>query len=603
MFDFVHNNRQFASIALGLVGIGLMVGTGISARMGGGDANYLAKVDGQTITERDLATRARGQNLTDAQKSQLLGKLVERQMVLNEASQRNLVAADSMVQERILEIDAFKGADGKFDKKRYMDILAAQQLPVTLFEADIRDELKARLLGDAIDEGGFVSAAVADHLVNALTASRNVQTAVFTPARFADKVTVSDADIKQYYDGHHGEFNQSERVKLDYLLLSRDEMAAGITVSDADAKAYFEQHKGELAQEERRVRHILVKVDAGAPAADKAAARKKAEQYLAEVKKNPTSFAEVAKQHSDDPGSASQGGDLGYFANNGTMVKPFADTAFKLAKGQISDLVETQFGFHILEIEDIRTKSFDDVKSAVVARLQHDQAQQKFQSMADKFGEAVYQQPDSLQPAADSYKLTVRHSDWVTRDAAAEPMLNDPKVREAAFSPDVLTKKHNSEALELSPGNLLVVRVAQHDEAKLLPLADVSARIVAKLKEQRGAKLAIEEGKKALAALQKGEQVAAEWQPEKPVGRLSPAGLSKAAIDAVFGVADNKLPGYVGVEDEAGYTLFKVAAAPAKALAPQERDGLTQNIAQTVTGGQMAAYFETVRKQHKVETH
>jgi len=603
MFDFVNNNRQFASIALGLVGIGLMVGTGISARMGGGESTYLAKVDGQTITERDLAIRSRGQNLTDVQKGQLLGQLVQRQTILNEATQRNLIPSNSLVREYILKMEPFKGDNGQFDEKRYMAILAAQQLPVNVFEADIRDELQQQLLGGAIQQGGFVSSAVADRLANALTASRSVQAATFMPASYADKVTVSDADIKKYYDAHHGDFNQPERVKLDYIVLSRDEMAAGIAVDDAKVKDYFEQHKSELAQEERHVRHILVKVDAKAPEAEKAAARKKAEAYLAEVKKNPSSFAEVAKQHSDDPGSAAQGGDLGYFANNGTMVKPFADTAFKLAKGQISDLVETQFGFHIIEVEDIRAKTFDDVKATVVARLQHDQAQQKFQASVDKFDEAVYQQPDSLQPAADTFKLEVRHSDWLTRDAAAEPMLNDQKVRDAAFSPDVLTKKHNSEAIELAPGNKIVVRVAQHEAAKLLPMADVSAKIIAKIKEERGVTLAIEAGKNALAALQKGEQATVEWQPAKPVGRLEPAGLSKAAVDAVFSVAESKLPGYVGVQEPTGYAVYKVSAGTAKVMTAQERDALTQNIAQTLSAEQVGAYFETVRKQHKVETH
>ncbi|MBV8466173.1 MAG: peptidylprolyl isomerase [Burkholderiales bacterium] len=604
MFDFVHSNRNMVAIAFGMVGLGLLVGSGLTSVGGSGAGQaYIAKVDDTAVTERDIANLTHGQDVPATMRPRVVEEVVQRRVLLNEADQRGLMAGADMVREQIAAVPDFQ-KNGQFDPVIYKTLLANSHMTPQQFEDSVRDQARLSLLMEAIGGGKVSSSLVADRVIDVLNTTRDVSTVTLTAQQYLDKVAVSDADIKQYYDAHHADFNVPERVKLDYLVLSRDDMAASQTVSDADIKAYYDAHKAELAPEERKVSHILIKVDDKAPQAARDAAKKKAEGILAELKKDPSRFAELAKQNSDDTASAIQGGDLGYFANNGTMVKPFSDTAFKMNKGQISDLVETQFGYHILQLQDIRTKSLDDVKSTVVARLQHNAASSQFSSVADKFNDAVYQQADSLQPAADQFKLAIKHSDWVTRDKAADPTLNNDKVREAAFSNDVLVKHHNSEAVDLGNGVMVSVHVVDHQVAALQPLAEVSKQISDKLKLERATKMAQDEGKKKLAALQKGDaEPSLSWSAANPVNQFNRAGLDKDAMSAVFGVQAAKLPGYAGKDVPNGYTLFKVAAGKATPVDPARRASLEQSLEQALGGSQAAAYVTDLRSHHKVQMH
>jgi peptidyl-prolyl cis-trans isomerase D len=245
----------------------------------------------------------------------------------------------------------------------------------------------------------------------------------------------------------------------------------------------------------------------------------------------------------------------------------------------------------------------DDVKSAIVAKLQRDAAGGQFSSIADKFNDSVYQQADSLQPTADQFKLAIKHSDWVTRDKAADPQLNNDKVREAAFSSDVLVKHHNSEAVDLGNGVLLAVHVADHQPAAVQPLTEVSTQIGDKLKLERATKMAQDDGKKILAALQKGDaQPALTWSAPSHVSQLIRAGLDTDGMKAVFGVQAAKLPGFAGKDAPNGYTLFKIAAGQAAPIDPARRTGLQQAIAQAEEGGQSEAYVNDLRTHHKVQT-
>lgn len=602
MFDIVNNNRNLVTAALALVALGLVVGAGVSGMSAPGvGGDYLAKVDGHKITERDLAVLANGQNIPEAMRPQAIQQLIQKQLLLNEMGQRNIVTSDGRLRSEIAGIDAFK-KDGKFDLDLYKSLLAARQMTPEQFQDRVREDAGVQLLVQSLGESGITSKAAVNHLIDVLSASREVSPALFSADAYKDKVKVGDADIKQYYDAHHAEFNQPERVKVDYVVLSRDDMAAAVQVDDAKVAEYYKAHQADIAPEERRVRHILIKVDAKATAAEKQAAKQKAEGLLAQVKKDPSRFAELAKANSQDPGSAANGGDLGYFGR-GAMVKAFDETAFKLAKGEISGVVETEYGYHILMLEDIKAKSLEELKPTIVARLQHEQVQQQFQQASEKFGEMVYQQADSLKPAADAFKLQVRSSDWMTRDGSADAMLNDPKVRTAAFSDDVLLKKHNSEAIEVRPGTLVTVHVTSHELATLQPLSAVTAQITDKLKQEKALAMAKEEGKKALAALQKGSDVAGlSWQPTKEISHIESQGLDKDGIAAIFGLAQAKLPGYVGEETPSGYVVFKVAAsAKQTALDATKREGFAAQLGQSLDSSVVGAYAADLQKRHKVE--
>ncbi|GAB3258286.1 peptidyl-prolyl isomerase family protein [Chitinimonas naiadis] len=600
MFEFVDKNRQFASVALGLVGLGLLVGGGVAGYSASGETDFLAKVDGVKIGERELAAANNGQPVADAAKPQLLQEAVQRQLMLNETNKQYVRASDAQLREQILKIPAFKDEKGQFSPERYKELVAARQMTVQQFEAKLAEDMRLQQLVGSLLSSSITSKAAGDRLITALATPRDVAMYRYTPERYLDQVKLTDADIKQYYDSHQADYRLPERVKLDYVVLSRDEFAQSITVDAAKVQAYFDAHKGELAPEERQVRHILIKADAGATAAVKAAAKQKAEKLLAEIKQNGSRFAELAKQNSDDPGSAAQGGDLGFFGR-GSMVKPFEESAFKLKKGELSDLVETQYGYHILQLTDVRSKTVAELTPVIEQRIRLEEGQKRFQAEAENFSTLVYQQADSLQPAATAYKLTIKHSDWVSRDAATDPLLNNAKLREAVFGEDVLTKKHNSDAVEVQPGTMLAARVAAHEPAKLQPLAEVSTKISDTLKRERAVKLAQEAGKQALADLQAGKTPAVEWSAAKPVSRLQNLGLDKASVDAVFAVPAAKLPGYAGAQAADGYSLYRVAASVAPPLDPAMRANLGGSLGQMAGQQDLLGYLGQLRKAQKVE--
>lgn len=597
MFDFVQRNNRAVGIVLGVIALGLMVGVGVSGYDVASEP-YLAKVAGHKITARDLAVEAEGQQIPEALQSMVLNQLIEKQLLLAEAKAHHLQISDEQLRKRIAEITAFQ-TDGKFDAQKYELMLQARNMTPLAFEAKVRDSLLTQSVMAALPASTFIGANQLAHMAALMGETRQVSRVVFKPEAQLAKVTVSDAEIKAYYDAHPAEFNVPERVRVEYLLLSADELASQQTVSDQAAQAYFEQNKDKLQKEERRVSHILLPLGEKASAADKTAVRAKAEQLLAELKKAPGRFAELAKQHSQDPGSASKGGDLGFFAR-GVMAKPFEDTAFKLKKDELSGIVETQFGLHILKLADIKAANFATMKADIVALLQKQQAGQRFQKASEQFSELVYQQADSLKPTADALKLTIRQSGWISRDKAEEAALNNDKLREALFGDDVLLKKHNSEAVELASGVLIAARVVEHQPKRLQPLESVKSGVLGKLKLERAKQQAEAAGKAALAALQKGPAPTLQWMPAQGLSRSKPGDFTPAAVAAIFQIAQGKLPAYTALPAADGYTLYRLDSVSA-ADAGQDKAALRSELEQARAQAEMMAYLASLRQKHGVE--
>ncbi|QDQ26014.1 hypothetical protein FNU76_06415 [Chitinimonas arctica] len=600
MFEFVQNNRRAVGVALGLVVLGLMVGGGMATYEPNGQATYVAKVGDVEITERDLAMANGGQAVAETARPQLLQDLIQQQLLANEGKKLNVGVSEDQLRAEIQKVEAFKGEDGRFSLERYKQFLSQRQMTPAQLESRLTDDLRTRRLAGALSLSSIHSQQTGERLLQALTEAREVTPLLFSPDRFLAQATVTPAEIKQYYDGHQAEFRMPERVKLAYLVLSREELARSVELEPAAIQAYYDKNQRDLAAEERQVRHILIKADPKASKEVRTAARQKIDQLLAQVKQEPARFAELAKQNSEDTGSAVQGGDLGYFPR-GAMVKAFDAAAFKLAKGELSGVVETEFGYHILQVENIRTKTLEELKPVIEQRLRQEAAQKRFAAEAEKFSDMVYQQGDSLQGAATAFKLTVRESDWLTREASADPMLNQAKLREAVFGDDVLKKKHNSEAVEVAPGTLVSARILAHEAARQLPLADVTAKIGEQLKRERAVKLAQAEGKKALAALQAGNTAGYEWAATAVVSRMRPEGLEKPAVDAIFGLPGAKLPAYTGVEGKDNYVLFRVGKAAQQALPPEMVKNMPQTLQKLAGEEALVAYLAQLRKQQNVQ--
>jgi peptidyl-prolyl cis-trans isomerase D len=365
------------------------------------------------------------------------------------------------------------------------------------------------------------------------------------------------------------------------VVLDLEGVKKSVTLNEGDLKGYFEQNQARLAgSQERRASHILINAPKSAPAAERDKARARAVELLAQVKKAPESFADVDKKNSQDTGSAAQGGDLDFFAR-GAMVKPFEDAAFALKKGDISDVVESDFGFHIIRLTDIKEpkqKSFEEMRPSLENELRTQQAKAKYAEMAESFTNGVYEQSDSLKPVADKLKLEIKTATGLMRQPAAGTtgLLASAKLLAGVFSPDAIEKKRNTEAVETAPNQMVSARITQYTPAQTRPLADVRPLVREKLIAQRALALAKKEGADKLAAW-KAAPASASLPQAFVVSRDAPLQVPPQVLEAALRVDAAQLPAFVGVDLGAqGYGVAKVTAAiarpkPAEAAAQQER--------------------------------
>jgi peptidyl-prolyl cis-trans isomerase D len=345
-------------------------------------------------------------------------------------------------------------------------------------ENNVRQDISRQQLEAGVRISGFATPATADVALNAFFEKREVQVTNFLAADYIAKVNPTDAEIGAFYQTNQQLFQAPEQAKVEYVVLDIDAIKKGIQVSDADLRSFYDQNVARLSgNEERRASHILINAPKSSSAAERQKAKAQAEDLLKAAKAAPDSFADLAKKNSQDPGSAQKGGDLDFFSR-GSMVKPFEDAAFALKKGDISDVVESDFGYHIIRLTDIKTpkqRSFEELRPSIENDLLTQQAQRKYAEVAELFTNTVYEQSDSLKPVADKLKLEVKTVDALTRHPAsgATGVIASEKFLSALFAPESLEKKRNTEAVEtavsqLAAGRVLTVAVAQLVESRIV---------------------------------------------------------------------------------------------------------------------------------------
>ncbi|MBK8073605.1 MAG: SurA N-terminal domain-containing protein [Ramlibacter sp.] len=625
MFDFVRRHIKIMQILLFLLIVPsfMLVGLDGYNRMDGKGA-AVAKVDGVDIsqTEWDEAhkqevERLRGSmpNLdpklldTPQAKYATLERLV-RDRVLRVAGERlSLVTSDQRLARDLQDnpsIAALRRADGTLDMERYRQLVGSQGMSPEMFEARVRADLSQRQVLGGLGVSGLSATSAADAALNAYFERRQVQVAAFTTAEYAARVNPTDAELEQFHKDNPQLFQAAEQANIEYLVLDAEALRKAITLSEADVRTYYDQNAARLSgKEERRASHILITAPASAPAVQRQQARAKAEELLAQVRKAPDTFAEVAKKNSQDPGSAPNGGDLDFFAR-GAMVKPFEEAAFALKKGDISDLVESEFGYHIIRLTDIKApkaRSFEEMRPEIEADLKKQQAQRKFAESADAFTNGVYEQSDSLKPTADRLKLEVRTATGVTRTPApgTTGILANPKLLAALFSSDVVQNKRNTEAVETGASQLVSARIAQYQPARTLPFAEVRERVRERLLAARGAELARKDGQEKLAAW-KAAPATAGLPEAVVVSRAETRKLPAKVVDAALRADPTVLPAWVGVDLGAqGYAVVRVnevlpREVPAAAAAAQDR----AQYAQWWTSAEGMAYYSLLRDRYKV---
>ena len=544
---------------------------------------------------------------TPEMRAAVLDRLVSEKLMTLGAERSGIRVSDKELGQRILA-EPFFQVNGRFSKERYELVAKSQGLSALGLDERLRQEYRERQFSGAITDTAFVPRATLDSFIRLSEQTRDVSVVNLTPDAYIAKVKVTPEQVKAFYDSHGAEFTTPEQVRVEYVEMSIDALAAKVPVTDEDIKRAYqdEVNAGKLGEkEQRRASHILITVKPNAKEEERKAAEAKAQEIAARVRKNPASFAEVAKKESQDPGSAAQGGDLGFFAS-GAMVKPFEEAAFAAKKGEIVGPVKSDFGYHIIRVTDIKpakVKSLAEARPEVEASLRKQAAQRNFAESAEAFSNMVYEQSTSLKPAADKFGLTVQTSPWIAKGATSVPNLGNPKMQAEIFSDSTIKAKRNTAAVEVAPNVLVAARVIEHKPSQLQPLDTVKAAIERRLAREEALKLAKAEGEAKLKELQSGKDAGLKWPVALAVNRQKPGGLFPQVIDRVFRVDPKKLPAYVGVETPIGYSLVQVTKVnePEK-IDDAQRQALGAQLRQAVAAEEIDSTLASLRERVGVKT-
>lgn len=623
MFDFVRKHTRVMQLLLFILIVPSFVLFGLEGYnrfQEGGET--VAKVDGREITRTDWdnahkaeVDRLREQmptldvKMLDSPEARYgtLERLVRERVLAAAVEDSHLAVGDQRVARELQNnelIQALRGPDGKLDMERYRQILGQRGMSPEMFENSVRTDLATRQVMNAVLQSAFAPQAQANVALGSYFERREAQVARFNAADYRAKVQPTDAELQAFHKENPQLFQAPEQATIEYVVLDASALAKDVPVNEADLKTYYEQNAARLAgKEERRASHILVAVPAGAPAADKEKAKAKAQALLAQVQKNPDSFAEVAKKESQHAETAPQGGDLDFFAR-GAMPKAFEDAVFALKnKGEIGGPVESDLGFHIVRLTDIKSqnaRSFEQMRPELEAQLKREQAQKKYAEAAETFSNTVYEQSDSLKPVADKLKLEVRTAQGVLRTpqpGATGPLAN-PKFLQALFSADSIERKRNTEAVEFGPSQLVSGRIAQYAPARARPFEEVKDQVRERVVAVKAAELARKEGEAKLAAW-KAAPASAELPAAAPISRQDAGKQPQPVIEAALRADPAKLPALLGVDLGAeGYAVVKVNKVLPRETPPAQQ--AQQELLQYTRAWTMAealAYYNVLKER------
>ena len=624
MFEFIRTHKKWMQVLLALLIIPSFVLVGVSSYSdGGAGAAEVATVGGRPITQQEWEEAQRQQMdsyrarigdkfdpkmfETPEAKQAILENLISERALDTELTKGNLTVSDEVLFKQIGDMGAFKKADGSFDMEQYKTLLAAQGMAPVTFEQRMRRDLALQQLNTAISSTAFAPRAVAQRLTEIADQEREVQELLFPAADFLAQVKVTDEMVKSFYDKNATLFQVPEQLKIEYVVFDAAVVESQVTVTDAEVTDFYGKNQASLGTPEQRFSsHILINVKKDASAAEKAAAKAKAEAVLAEVRKASEQFAAIAKAQSQDVSSAEAGGDLGLAEKGGFASPEMEASVFKLKQGEVSDIIASDFGFHIVTVTKLTpatVKPLDEAKPQIMAELKKQKMSKKYAELAELFTNTVYEQADSLKPVADKLKLTVQSAANLTRTPS--PVLgtspvNNPKFLKAIFADDALKNKRNTEAVEVAPSTLVAGRVVEYKPAAKRPLAEVDAAIRMRVAQEEAAKLAKQAGEARLAAA-KASGNAAGFGEVKKVTRGAQSALAPAATAAVLKADVSKLPAYVGAEvPGVGFGVYRIGkVSMPEQPNPARRTAMLEEINGAIGQQEMFGYVEALKVKAK----
>ena len=629
MLQIIRDRSQgvFAWIIVGLIIIPFAL-WGISSYFGGGGDDSIAEVDGAKIYPHQVQNayqqqRERLQQMfggkipenlfsEEVMKSQILDQLIEKEVLIKAAADNGMRVGDRQLAALITGIEAFH-SNGKFDPAQYERVLAQQGMSPKLFENRVRRDLIAAQISDGVVNSEFTLDSEIDAQLRLQRQQRDMGYMVLPVSKYLDGIELAADEARGYYDANSARYMEPEQVKIDYLELKSDDIAATIDVTEEQLRQRYETQKLNFrTAEERKASHILISADSSASEEEVSAAQTKADELLRRIK-DGEDFAELARAESQDPGSAKKGGDLGFFGM-GVMDKVFEETTFALEKGKMSGVIRSAFGFHIIKLEDVKggeTKPYEAVATDLKREMQQDLAAEIFFNKAEQLASLTYEQPDTLTIAAEQLQLTIKHSDFFARSGGAG-IAADPKVAGAAFNEDVLARGNNSETIELADTHLVVLRISEHKPEALRPFEEVQATIETTLKRDKAAAKTLEEGKTLLAKLQAGEKPeelavlqGVEWQQQDALLRDNTE-VDRTIVQTTFRMAHPAEGGFsseqltLGGGDQALVALYSVKPGDVAAADEKARSEAAQGIERANSNAAELALIAGLRERAEI---
>jgi len=581
MFDIVSKHKRIVQIVLALVMLPFaFFGVDYYFRSSGsGGADEVATFDGGRVTQAEFAQSLREQQemLMRTQRGvdpamfdnpevrfNILQQVIRDRLLDKKASDLHFRVSNAQVFDRISADPRFRDGD-KFSLDHYKQLLAGAGIAEARYEEGMRKQILSEKMVDPIARGGIVARAESEGFLTLVEQQREVAVATIDGAAFVKDAKIDDAAVKAFYETNQAAFRTPEEVKFEYLVLTPDALLPQVNVTPEEVKAQYANNAKQYTKEEQRqAAHILIAVKPDAKEDDKAAAKKKADDIYAQAKADPAKFADIARKESEDPGSAAQGGDLGSNPR-GTMVKAFEDTEFALKPGDIAPPVRSEFGWHVIKLLGVtpaQTRSFDEAKAQIEGDLKRQKVAQKFAAAADQFQNLVYEQADSLAGVAKTLDLKAETSGFVTRADAQRIAFGNPKFVQALFSPESITGKRNTDAIEVGANTLMAGRVLDYKPAAPRPFDDVKDEIRRQLAQRAASEMAQNAGREKLALLIAGksdkEAGVTFGKPVTVMRNQMQPGFSPEALARVFQADAAKLPQYAGAPSERGFAIYRV---------------------------------------------
>lgn len=621
MFEAIRNNKRIAQVILAIIIVPFAF-FGMDAYFSGGPGDTEVASVGRhdiSVAEFQNALHRQQDNLrqeTDGQidsavfataefRRAVLEDLINNSVIAQFAAKERFGVTAPQLQEFIAEMPYFQ-EDGAFSRSRYETVLQSSGQSLAGFEASVARDLREQQIVQGIAGSAFAGSAAARNLVSVQLEERVVSARMFDLSDYVDQVEIPAAEVEAYYESNRAHYVQPERLRADYLVFDEEAMLENVAIDEETIRAYYDANQSNYGlPEERRARHILVKVDSDAAEEEVAAARDKAEGLLAQLQADPEQFPALAEEFSEDPGSARAGGDLGFFAP-GAMVEAFDAAVFGGTTGEISDVVRTDFGFHLIEVTEVKESTvqpFEQVRDEIAAELKRQEASRRFPLLAEQFANMVYEMPDSLQPTAEELGLTVQQSDWVTLEEGEMAGFTDERLIEGLFDPILRENGENVEAIEVERGKMVAARVVEFEEARELSFDEVRDEILVGLTTAEAAKQAAAQGEETLTALREGGSVEGEWSEARTLMRANPE-LPEAAMRAVFSAPDDALPAYVGTSMPDGrYAVYRIEAVEHPEFEADSAEVLafSQQYDRLVAEQEMAAFISALRESYGVE--